>query len=204
MDWFTHYMYAFILGRRARLERYEMIALLTGALLPDTDFVFGLLGVECFREYHRTFTHSIFVAPLLGLILALILYLVFRRKLLIPATLGVYTHLLLDAFSLPRSSLEYLFPGASYNRKPYDMGTAYFWPISSHRFTLNSAMGLEDWTSFLIFFVIFSVSAGSFVNYLRKGINPLYPFIGTGWKERFIRKKSKNKYDHHRTREDPK
>ncbi len=177
MDWFTHYMFGFVLGRKLRFERYEMMALLLGSLLSDVDFIVGLFGIGYFRDYHRVFTHSLLIAPLLGLVLALVLYLVLRRNLVVPTLLGIFNHLLLDAFNLPKSSLEYLFPNASFNRAEYDMGTAYFWPLSRDRFSLHEGLELPDPVTLFLFFSLIAASIIAFLYYMCRGVKPWYPFL---------------------------
>ena len=176
MDWFSHYMYAFILGRKVKFDRLEMMALLIASLLPDVDFIVGILGIEYFRQYHRVFTHSFFIAPALGVVIICVLYAVQRRNLFIPVMTGLSVHLLLDIFNLPRSSLEYFFPNASFNKGEYDMGTAYFWPVIKERFSLHETLNYPNWAAVIIFFTIILIGAGSFIYFLKRGIKPWYPW----------------------------
>ena len=177
MDWFSHYMYVFILGRKVKFDRLEMRALLIGSLLPDVDFIVGILGIEYFRQYHRVFTHSFFIAPILGVALICVLYAIYRRNLFIPVMIGLWIHLLLDILNLPKSSLEYFFPNASFNKGEYDMGTAYFWPLMKERFSLQEALNYPNWAAFVIFIAIFLVGAASLIFYLKRGIRPWYPWF---------------------------
>jgi len=177
MDWFSHYIYAFILGRKVKFDRLEMRALLMGSLLPDVDFLVGILGIEYFRQYHRVFTHSFLIAPVLGIVLFGILYAIHRRNLFIPVMTGLSVHLLLDIFNLPKSSLEYFFPNASFNKGEYEMGTAYFWPLMKERFSLHETLNYPNWAAVVIFFAIILIGVVFFIYYLKRGIRPWYPWI---------------------------
>ncbi len=77
-----------------------------------------------FLEYHRQFTHSLIFIPVGGLLCALALYWILRRRWQLTfaqtflfCTLGYATHPLLDTFT-------------SY-------GTMLFWPFSTERFSLS-------------------------------------------------------------------
>lgn len=96
---------------------------LLGAMAPDLDVLIRsahdpLLAIE----YHRHFTHSIFFAPIGGFLVAVLLYLLFRKKasfklIYIFTTLGMFTHGLLDA-------------STSY-------GTRLYWPLDNTRVAWN-------------------------------------------------------------------
>ena len=96
MDPLTHYMFAYTLGRKWKLERPQLKALTFAALLPDIDVISILLGIELFVEFHGTITHSIAVALLLSFILSFIFFLYYRKNVVPFAILGVGMHLLLD------------------------------------------------------------------------------------------------------------
>jgi len=109
----------------ARREQIRQAALIgwIGGMAPDLDVLIRsatdtLLAIE----YHRHFTHSLFFIPLGGLVVALVLWPVFRHrltfgKLYLFATLGYASHALLDACT-------------SY-------GTFLLWPLSETRFAWN-------------------------------------------------------------------
>jgi len=96
MDPFTHYMLAYSIGRRWKLERPHLKALTFAALLPDIDVLSILLGLEFFIEFHGTVTHSIIVALCLSLVLSLIFFLYYRKNVIPFALMGVSMHLILD------------------------------------------------------------------------------------------------------------
>ena len=177
MEWFSHYMYAFLLGRKTGVGKTEMRALLVGTILPDVDFIVSIWGLEYFRLYHKAFTHSIFTAPLLGLLLTGILFAVYKKNLIIPVMIGVYTHLLLDIFNLPKSTLEYAFPHASFSGGGYPMGTAFFWPLTSHKYSLHELLGGHDYLTVTIYVSVILGALSIMFFYMKKGARPWYPFL---------------------------
>ncbi len=184
MDWFSHYIYAFILGRKTKLDELQMRGLLIASLIPDIDFIFGVFGVTAFREFHRAFTHSLIVMPLIALIMIMIFYKLYGRNFSIPVLMGLSIHMLLDVFNLGKSSLHYLFPKAQYNEAPYDMGTMYFWPITDQRFCLFKCGFISESANTIIYFSIILVAVGIFLFYLKNGPIPWYPFTKQKGKER--------------------
>ena len=177
MEWFSHYIYAFFAGRKVGLDKLEMRALLIGSVLPDVDFIVGIWGLEYFRQYHKAFTHSIFTAPLLGILLTLFLLLLYKRNFIVPIMIGIYSHLFLDIFSLPKSSLEYLFPDAAFNSREYPGGCAFFWPFTSEKYSLYELLGRPDLLMVMIFFSVFLGALFIFFYYIKRGIKPWYPFM---------------------------
>jgi inner membrane protein len=100
-----------------------VIGFLAG-LAPDLDVLIrSSTDPILFLEYHRQFTHSLFFIPFGALIVALLLYPLFRKSLSLKTVylasfLGYATHGLLDACT-------------SY-------GTLLFWPFSNERVTWNN------------------------------------------------------------------
>ena len=90
-----------------------------GALLSDLDVLIHahdnpMLGLQ----FHRHFTHSVFMAPLLSLVVAGFWWLFFRKRINYAQTylficLGMMTHGMLDAMT--------------------NYGTHLFWPLTMHR-----------------------------------------------------------------------
>ncbi|AKS42853.1 metal-dependent hydrolase [Wenzhouxiangella marina] len=109
----------------ARRERLRLAAAVgwIGGMAPDLDVLIRsstdtLLSIE----YHRHFTHSLFFIPIGGLIVALVLWPLLRKRvdfglLYLWATLGYASHGLLDACT-------------SY-------GTYLLWPLAETRFAWN-------------------------------------------------------------------
>ncbi len=105
--------------RKKNFPLYLVLAAGIGALLPDADilvfWLFQMFGSADFNLFHRTFSHSLFFAALF-LVPALMLYGYKKgiaRKILFMLSLGVLTHLLLDALFIgtimpfyPLSSFE--------------------------------------------------------------------------------------------------
>ena len=94
------------------------------AMAPDLDVIFGLHSNPMVgMYYHRHFTHSLFFIPFGAALVALILWLLYRRKISFSfyykvALVGWATHGLLDALTT--------------------YGTVLFWPFSSHRVAMDS------------------------------------------------------------------
>ncbi len=95
------------------------------ASLPDLDFIPILLWNLPKDDFHRTYSHSLIFAVLVGILLASLYQLIFKRHLkhlfwLLPVVIA--THGLMDACCLD------LFPPC---------GVMYLWPFSKHYFYFN-------------------------------------------------------------------
>ncbi len=55
-------------------DAYILTAALGGSLLPDIDVAYGCPGTLGYLDKHRTYTHSLLLAPLFSLLLSLIFY----------------------------------------------------------------------------------------------------------------------------------
>lgn len=116
-------------------------------------------------EYHRQFTHSLIFIPAGGFIMAVIFWLVFKRKLkfatiLLYSTLGYSTHCVLDVCT-------------SY-------GTELLWPFSSYRFALGNISVVDPvFTLLLLLFVAFALTKRSrAISRVGVLLCALYLFIG--------------------------
>jgi len=127
MDPLTHYMLAYSLGRRWKLERPHLKALTFAALLPDIDVLSILLGIDFFIEFHGTVTHSIFVAIVLSLVLSLTFFLYYRKNVIPFALVGVGMHLMLDF-------IPTLWPRWGH------VGMMLFYPFSPQEFALRGVV----------------------------------------------------------------
>jgi len=131
MDPISHYLFAWFIGRKLRIERaYHRVIVLAG-LLPDIDALSIVFGIEYVREFHGTLTHSIFVAVLLALALALLLELTFKVEFLrssVYAVLGVASHVFLDIFNVS-SFAKY--------------GGRFLWPVYAGSLFLREFIALE-------------------------------------------------------------
>ncbi|MEN1727986.1 MAG: metal-dependent hydrolase, partial [Pseudomonadota bacterium] len=109
----------------AKREQIRQAALVgwIGGMAPDLDVLIrSSTDTLLFIEYHRHFTHSLFFIPLGALLVSLVLWPVFRKRLsfgllYLFALLGYSSHALLDA-------------ATSY-------GTYLLWPLSETRFAWN-------------------------------------------------------------------
>jgi inner membrane protein len=115
-------LWALPAARRERIRQAAVVGWI-GGMAPDLDVLIRsqtdtLLAIE----YHRHFTHSLLFIPLGGLLVSLVLWPLFRKRLdfgllYLFATLGYASHALLDACT-------------SY-------GTYLLWPLSETRFAWN-------------------------------------------------------------------
>jgi len=100
-----------------------------------------------FLEYHRQFTHSFIFIPVGGFIMAVVFWLIFKKKMkfttvLLYSTLGYATHCLLDVCTA--------------------YGTELLWPFSSYRFALGNISVVDPFfTLLLLLFVTFALTKKS-------------------------------------------
>ncbi len=101
VDPFTHYIFGYVLGRRYTADAVKLRAITLAAVLPDIDILSIILGTEAARSFHGTIMHSVFVVPIIAAILALVVWVIWRRNVIAWAVAGVYVHLLLDIVNIP-------------------------------------------------------------------------------------------------------
>ena len=100
-----------------------------------------------FIDYHRQFTHSLIFIPIGGFIMAVIFWLIFKKKMkfsrvFIYSTLGYGTHCFLDACTA--------------------YGTELFWPLSNAKVAWNNIAVIDPvFTVLLAVFVIFALAKKS-------------------------------------------
>ncbi len=100
-----------------------------------------------FFDYHRQFTHSLAFIPVGGFIMAVVFWLIFKRKMkfgkvFLYSTLGYATHGLLDTCTT--------------------YGTELLWPISNFRFSWDNVSIVDPiFTLLLMLFVIFALTKKS-------------------------------------------
>ncbi len=92
-----------------------------------------------FLEYHRQFTHSFVFIPVGGFIMAVIFWLIFKKKMkfttvLLYSTLGYATHCLLDVCTA--------------------YGTELLWPFSSYRFALGNISVVDPFFTLLLLLLV--------------------------------------------------
>jgi inner membrane protein len=126
-------------GFRRKLGRKALLAGAVMGLIPDLDVAVGWIsGPFASWQYHRSFTHSLLFGPLVGPVLAWLIWR-WQRRAHPPGSaeadqdmlrawvwlcvLGLFTHPLIDAFT-------------SY-------GTQLLWPLTDTRFAINSMPIIE-------------------------------------------------------------
>ena len=135
----------------------SLIGFLAG-LAPDLDVLIrSSTDPILFLEYHRQFSHSLFFIPLGALIVALLLYPLFRKSISLRAVylasfLGYATHGLLDACT-------------SY-------GTLLFWPFSSERVTWNNISIVDP-----LFTIPILILVGTAIKTKKR----LFSYFAIGW-----------------------
>ncbi len=135
----------------------SVIGFLAG-LAPDLDvFIRSSTDPILFLEYHRQFSHSLFFIPFGALIVALLLYPLFRksvslRTVYLASFLGYATHGLLDACT-------------SY-------GTLLFWPFSSERVTWNNISIVDP-----LFTIPILILVGTAIKTKKR----LFSYFAIGW-----------------------
>ena len=121
---FTHLVLAWGGGkvyefmRKVSLDRYTWAFLLLGGILPDADL---LLDWTLGTELHRTFSHSILFALIMGILVYGFFYQnPLRKQYAMAMAIGIASHLILDLIG---------FPG----------GFSLFWPAKFFLSTANDA-----------------------------------------------------------------
>jgi inner membrane protein len=132
MDTITHALTGALIGYCGFRQRGGRLALWTtiaAAEFPDSDIVMASFGGETYLRWHRSFTHSAVMLPVLATVVAGIFWAFTRRsdfKLLwIAAAAGISSHLLLDWIT-------------SY-------GTILLWPLSGARYELSWVFILDPY-----------------------------------------------------------
>jgi membrane-bound metal-dependent hydrolase YbcI (DUF457 family) len=128
----AHAMFALALGSAWVPRPALRVFLIAGAgcaLLPDIDLLAALFGVGS-REVHRTFTHSVFFAVLLGLVAAIcakhFMSSKYTGRLAGYVAVATASHSVFDALAT------------------YDMGVVFLSPLSSHRYVVPRARLTPD------------------------------------------------------------
>lgn len=171
MDWFSHYTLAFGLGRKLKLTKSKMKALLICSLIPDIDFLLVLFGTSAFFKYHKGITHSVFTGLLLALVVALLFYITTKENVMGAALIGIASHLVLDLVMMGKSVTRYVGNSAEI---AYEKGVAWFWPFSSYRFDL--AQVLPGWLASALFIAVLLFSICVLVHFWKKKDYPWSPW----------------------------
>jgi len=161
MDPLSHYMFAWLIGRRLRLEAGYLKVFLILALIPDFDVASVVFGYQAAREFHGTLTHTFFIAFLLATVATAGFARIFRTGFLQTfkyGVLGVATHFLLDFFNL-----------STYSNKGQGR---FLWPIYQDTLYLGMLLGIPLEYSTAIYFAIFISMVFAVSYYWRKGEPP--------------------------------
>jgi len=160
MDPFSHYMFAWLIGRRLSLGEGSLKLFLVVTLLPDFDMASLIFGFQAAADFHGTVTHSAFVALPLGALASIILARVLRVGVLRALKYGVLaiaTHLSLDLFNLGM----YLEKGQ------------FLWPVYLRSLTVRYILGIPLQFSLVIYLTIFFLMFIAMLYFWRKN-DPLW------------------------------
>lgn len=154
MDTITHGILGAVVSKVCLKKNSGSLLVVAGslsAMAPDLDFLIqSRSNPLLLLEYHRHFTHSLLFIPLGGFLIAMIFWLLSKRKipfrsLLLVSMLGYATHSLLDSCT-------------SY-------GTMIFWPFSRVRVSWNLVAIID-------FFFSFTLIAGLILSRIFKSKRP--------------------------------
>jgi membrane-bound metal-dependent hydrolase YbcI (DUF457 family) len=98
MDNLTHSLVGLTLAR-AGLEKttpHGTAMLVLAANAPDIDAVFWFSGTQTYLQWHRSYPHAFFFAPLVALLPMLLARARFSWQSFLASLIGVFSHLLLD------------------------------------------------------------------------------------------------------------
>ena len=144
-------------ANKSNIIKIGIIGFLAG-LAPDLDVLIRSQNDPIlFLEYHRQFSHSLFFIPLGSLIVALLIFPLFKKSMSLKTIytasfLGYATHGLLDACT-------------SY-------GTLLFWPFSNERVTWNNISIIDP---------LFTIPALILIGIAIKTRKKIFSFFAIGW-----------------------
>jgi membrane-bound metal-dependent hydrolase YbcI (DUF457 family) len=152
-------MVAYFAGRKADVSVNKMRAITLAAVIPDADSISIVFGLEAFKNFHGGPVHSILIALILALVIALGFYLYTRENVLLWSIIGVFFHLLLD---IP-NTLGY---------QLWFEGLRYLWPFSDYRIALQNVIPYAEAWHLLILTLIFGLSMVYFIILAKKDDYP--------------------------------
>lgn len=144
-------------ANKSNIIKIGIIGFLAG-LAPDLDVLISSENDPIlFLEYHRQFSHSLFFIPLGSLIVAMLIFPLFKKSMslktiYVASFLGYATHGLLDACT-------------SY-------GTLLFWPFSNERVTWNNISIIDP---------LFTIPALILIGIAIKTRKRMFSFFAIGW-----------------------
>lgn len=139
MDPFSHYMIAYFIGKRLKVEHTALLAITLGAWLPDIDAFSIVLGVDAFSRMHGTFTHSLFMPFILAELLAIVFLLYHKRFMLHYIYGGCLIHLATDMALTGSYPLLFPFTNRIISIDPYISFEKWIWAVN---FTLMAVGSL--------------------------------------------------------------
>lgn len=175
MDPLTHYMWAYALGKKNKLDKTDMQALTFSAFLPDIDVFTIIFGLEFAREFHGTVTHSLLVAILLSCITSMIFLIIYRKIVFHYCLIGITMHLLLDMSMT-------LMP------KWRDEGMILLYPFSLQRFALRNYVPHSTIMGIIIMGLLFIIAVYLLYIYTKKEDYPWRIWIDERKILQFIKK----------------
>ena len=144
-------------ANKSNIIKIGIIGFLAG-LAPDLDVLIRSENDPIlFLEYHRQFSHSLFFIPLGSLIVAMLIFPLFKKSMslktiYVASFLGYATHGLLDACT-------------SY-------GTLLFWPFSNERVTWNNISIIDP---------LFTIPVLILIGIAIKTRKKIFSFFAIGW-----------------------
>ncbi|MDO9538102.1 MAG: metal-dependent hydrolase [Thermoplasmata archaeon] len=150
MDWITHYLVAFITGRKLRLDKEQMMAITLGSLILDIDIIYYLFPGTII-PVHGTLTHTLLGASVLCLLAAVAMFVWKKRNFAHIIGLGIVTHLGLDMIN---------------TMSIFDSGKMLLFPISGALFSLADYIPYPNIVWALMTSAVFTVSLSMLAKYI--------------------------------------
>lgn len=124
MDWLSHYMIAFLIGRKMELDDQKLQAFTLGALILDIDIIYYLFPGTII-PIHGTLSHTLIGALLFGGIGMAAMWIWKRKFLGVWVAVGIVSHLMLDMLN---------------TLSAYDSGKELLYPISEATYSLEGSV----------------------------------------------------------------
>lgn len=172
MDPLSHALLGAAVGYGVSRSRVRLAAFagFAGAMLPDADVLIRSSSDPLLTlEYHRQFTHSLFVAPIGAAIAAVVVWFVVRQRaslksLYWPALAGYVSAALLDACT-------------SY-------GTQLLWPMSERRFAASIVAVVDPVVTLVLLFGVVAALRAGVVARAWVAVAIVSIYLGFGWVQR--------------------
>lgn len=142
MDWLTHYMIAYLIGKKLKLDDSKIQELTLGALILDIDVVYYLFP-NWIIPVHGTLSHTLIGALVFGAIATAIMWYWKRNNLMGWIAFGITTHLALDLLN---------------TMSVFDGGKRLLYPITDTVFTIQPYVPTPSLTWAIVSAAVFSFS----------------------------------------------